>query len=98
MQILTCFETLVDHCGHDEPDQKSPAPKETRSRDTERHYHFVIHGCDSNTYAVIPQSENPLYYSILAETSTMDDFPRQNLGDNMRLARSQNSCLYVDQL
>src|SRR5258706_4869672 len=50
------------------------APKETQSHDTaihKHHYCFVTHRCDPDTYAVIPKSADPLYSSILAETSTM---------------------------
>ena len=77
------------------------APKPTRSGGADihkRHYRFVIHGCDSDTYAVIPKDADPLYRSILAETSAMDDFPRLNLEKNVLSARSQKPSLYSNQL
>jgi len=77
------------------------APKATRSGGTDihkRHYRFVIHGCDSDTYAVIPTDADPLYRSILAETTAMDDFPRLDLEKNVLSAKSQKSCLYINQL
>jgi hypothetical protein len=75
------------------------APMETQHTDIhERHYRFIIRGCDSATYAVIPKEAEPFYQSILAESSSLYDFPRGHLADNLRLANAQKPCFYVDQL